>query len=718
VVNSPASCGTDVVENNLGAIMINVANSKTLSKSPSNHAGEDGTRSRNRIFDLGFLTLVGLAILAVFAAYSNHFHNDFHFDDSHAVVTNVYIRDLHNVGKFFTDARTFSSLPANQSWRPMVSASLALDYYLGAGLKPLWFHISTFLWFLIQLALMFLLYRSILDIAWPQLSNRYVALAAVACYGLHPVNAETVNYIVQRGDVYSTLGVVAGLVTYIRVPSLRRFGLYLLPVILGAMAKPPAVVFGGILLAYIFLFEEEADWHRFWPALRKAAPALLVCLLLAAVNVKLTPKSFTPSTFPAWAYWSTQPWVVLRYVRSLFLPFWLSADTDLSPFQGFSDPRTLIGIVFCLGLLSVAFWMAKRRIHRPISFGILWCVFALAPTSIVVLSEVENDHRMFFPFVGLILAVACAVTLAWGRSSLEQRARIRTAQGVVLCLLIALGFGTWKRNEVWRSEESLWRDVTLKSPENGRGLMNYGLTLLGKGDVQDALHYFERAAFFTPNYYILEINTAIAHGLVRHPLESEAHFRRAIQLQPQDAQPYFYYGRWLASQGRTNECIQAEKIAIQLNPALVEARYVLMRAYLDRAQWGALGQLVNETLQLVPNDKTTLGYLTRVENQQADMLNAEKFAGAQQTPEAYLNLSLLYYGAGRYQNCIEAAKRALRLKADYAEAYNNIAAGYQAMSQWDAAIDAAQQALRLKPDFALARNNLAWSLAQKKLDKK
>ena len=85
-----------------------------------------------------------LGCMALLAAYANHLQNGFHFDDAHAVVNNVFIRDLANISRFFTDGRTFSSLPTNQSWRPPVSTSLALD-----GLKPLWFHISTFFCFLV-----------------------------------------------------------------------------------------------------------------------------------------------------------------------------------------------------------------------------------------------------------------------------------------------------------------------------------------------------------------------------------------------------------------------------------------------------------------------------------------------------------------------------------------------------------------------------------------
>src|SRR5271156_5552331 len=101
-------------------------------------------RMKNALF-------VGLMLCAVTLAYSNHFHNGFHFDDSHAVVDNAYIRSLRNSALFFTDASTFSVLPENRTYRPLVSLSLAIDYWLGHGLNPLYFQASTFLWYLLQL---------------------------------------------------------------------------------------------------------------------------------------------------------------------------------------------------------------------------------------------------------------------------------------------------------------------------------------------------------------------------------------------------------------------------------------------------------------------------------------------------------------------------------------------------------------------------------------
>ena len=69
-----------------------------------------------------------------------------------------------------------------------------------------------------------------------------------------------------------------------------------------------------------------------------------------------------------------------------------------------------------------------------------------------------------------------------------------------------LAWGAHERNKVWHTEESLWYDVTVNSPRNGRGLMNYGLTQMELGRYEAALDYFNRAAVLNPNYYTLEVN--------------------------------------------------------------------------------------------------------------------------------------------------------------------------------------------------------------------
>jgi tetratricopeptide (TPR) repeat protein len=612
-----------------------------------------------------FLLPLGVA-LAVCAAYSNHFHNAFHFDDSHTIVQNPYIRDLRNLPRFFTDANTFSVLPPNRTYRPVVSASLAFDYALGRGYNVFWFHLSTFLLFLLQLAAMDALYRCILDATTPRAAstarNHYVSLLAVAWYGLHPAIAETVNYIIQRGDIYSTLGVVGGMAVYARMRRWRKTGLYLLPLAFGLLSKPPAAVFPLLLFLYIVLFErgEEPNYKQ---AVLATLPSLALSGALLTLQSVMTPKTFVPSTVSELSYLGTQPWVLLRYFGSFFLPLHLNVDTDLRPFTSVNAPA-LAGFAFLVCVATTAWVTARRRRLRPIAYGLLWFLIGSLPTSLYRLAETENDHRMYLPFVGLVLAVVWSAWLAVECVGLHRPAALRWSAAAACIVLAIYGYGAHVRNRVWRSEESLWLDDVEKCPHNGRGLMNYGLTQLSRGRSQSALDSFERALRYTPNYAALELNLGIANGALHRTPQAEAHFQRALLLAPADDQTHFFYGRWLYQIGRLAESVSQLERAVRLNPERLESR-----------------------------DQLALAYM--------------------QAGDDWINASLYQYQNRNYPACIADARLALKLKPGSALAYNNIGAAYAALGQWDLAIANEQQSLRIQPDFAVARNNLAWALSEK-----
>src|SRR5262249_3211201 len=107
---------------------------------------------------IAFVVAAGLLLVL---AYANHFQHGFHFDDSHAIVDNVYVRDLAYIPRYFTDATTFSVLPLNQSYRPALQTTFAIDYRIGGGYKPIVFQVDTFLWYLLLLAAMASLYLAI-----------------------------------------------------------------------------------------------------------------------------------------------------------------------------------------------------------------------------------------------------------------------------------------------------------------------------------------------------------------------------------------------------------------------------------------------------------------------------------------------------------------------------------------------------------------------------
>jgi tetratricopeptide (TPR) repeat protein len=435
---------------------------------------------------------------------------------------------------------------------------------------------------------MFFLFRRLMDAADPHPNNIWTALLATACYGLHPANAETVNYIVQRADLYNTLGIVAGILWYAAYPEQRKRGYYLLPVVAGVLSKAPTLIFPVILLVYVWLFEapENAGKTKSGSALcsflgNATLPAFILTAALAIFTARMTPPSFNSGALSGSLYRLTQPWISLHYFKVFFLPTDLSADTDWTCVSSAFSLQAIIGYLFVIAFLAVAFYTARRRETRPIAFGIFWFFLALLPTSVMPLAEVTNDHRMFFPFVGLVLSVVWTLRLLLFHKTAQltlHHSWVRGSIAALAVVMVAEAAGTHQRNNVWRTEASLWRDVTIKSPKNGRGLMNYGITFIPR-DYPTALDYLLRADRLLPNYYYCQINLGIVYSGLGREAEAEQHYQRAVQLGGYLSEAHIYYGYWLLSRLRFTDAEKELKTALQIDPRAVNARHTLMQLY-------------------------------------------------------------------------------------------------------------------------------------------
>jgi tetratricopeptide (TPR) repeat protein len=324
---------------------------------------------------------------------------------------------------------------------------------------------------------------------------------------------------------------------------------------------------------------------------------------------------------------------------------------------------------------------------------------------------VENDHRMFFPFVGLVLAVCWPVAL-WIYNWPAPRPLLSKAVAILCaCELALCAMATRQRNTVWHTEESLWRDVAIKSPRNGRGWMNYALILAGRHDLQGALTYLNRASIYQPYYSRLELNLGVVYGELKHSVEAERHFRRAFRLAPDDLDCHVAYANWLDREGRSDEAMKHLRIAMTANPDALDSRYLMMTIDAKQARWTDVTAMAADILKRFPSDLTANAFVLMSDWETAGPARTAK---ALQTPDNFVNLSVLYFQADNLEKCIAAAREAPKLRPNYAEAYNNIAAAYQGLKDWDKASEAAHAALKIRPNYHPAQQNLARSEAQKK----
>ncbi|WP_299246653.1 tetratricopeptide repeat protein [uncultured Aquimarina sp.] len=670
-------------------------------------------------------TLYFLIIMVIVTTitYLNHFDNSFHFDDFHTITENPNIRNLKNIPDFFTDGSTIGSLPQNQSYRPIVTTSLAIDYWLGNGYNIFYFHLLTFILFILQGVLLFFFLHKTLELTTTNINTFYISAGVSLWYMLHPVMAETVNYVIARSDLQATFFVVLTFFFYQYWPLAKKYHLYLIPFILGTLAKPIAIMFAPLLFCYILLFEHnlsffdlfsKKSFSKILMVIKQSLPAFATSILLYLFILKMTPETYTTGSSNTFNYLITQPWVISYYFGSLFLPIHLSADTDWSPLQSIWSYEFFLSLFVLLSLITIAFIASKKKKHYPIAFGIAWFFIALIPTSsFIPLAEVMNDHRMFFPYIGLIISVGYFIWLVYQWLVKKQKINSKILISSMIVLLGLYSFGTYQRNQVWHDEESLWKDVSIKSPKNGRGLMNYGLTQMAKGEYVSAEKHFKEALKFTPNYHTLHINLGILNNAQGRKVEAEKYFKKAIEYGPNYYNPWFYYGRFLSQNKRTKEAIEKLSKSVELSPYHMETRQLLMENYLDLEEWGLLHELAYSTLQIEKNNKKAQLFLLASIQKIGKLDMEEREVANNPTAEKYINLGLKYYNQQQYNKCIKASEKALALDPNSTIAYNNICISQNLLGNFDKAIEACNKALLLSPDFELAKNNLNAALTGK-----
>ena len=634
--------------------------------------------------ELFLLLLIGIVTLA---AYANHFHNSFHFDDSHTIVNNLNIRKIENIPAFFSDATLFSTHPANQSYRPLLLTTLATDFYLGgkATPDPFMFHVTNMVLFLLLGLLCYYLFLHFLQISMPAVitGNQSIALFTTAWFLLHPANAETVNYIIARSDLLSVLLIVAGFLAYCYSAFCRRYYLYLLPVLLGMLTKEHTIMFVPILFFYHFLFQQpdtpgsnRKGWIvSIWTSAKAMVIPFAITLAMFLFVRSMTASTWTPGGNNRWTYILTQPAVLFHYFSNFLYPANLVADTDWVPVTGITDERVFAGLLFVLALVAAFLFTTGKPQRRPVAFGIIWFLFSLAPTSLMPFAEVLNDHRTFFAYIGLFIAAAAIIRNLLFATSIKWFSAWKWPVAIAgITFLIAHAYATVQRNEVWHNEKSLWKEATIKAPGNGRAWMNYGVAVMAAGEFAEAEHCFVKTMQLWPYYSYAYTNMGVVKQYTGTITEAEDYFKKALSLDANAPVTYSLYASMLVKQGRLNEA----------------------------------DALVDKGLQLSPNLEPLLELHNTIQYQQQHPEQQQTNTGTPAINAAtLLNQSLAHYNNGDYAKCIEAAEAALQLKPGYDLAYNNICAAYNRLQQYDKAIAAGEKGLTFNPDSRLLKGNLA-----------
>lgn len=605
-------------------------------------------------------------------AYHNSFTVPFVFDDFPAIIENVSIRKLWPLGDVLAPG-THGGVTT--SGRPVVNLSLALNYALSGSAVWSYHAVNLVIHLVASLALFGLVRRTLLT---SRLRARFgpaalpLAFFSAVLWTLHPLQTESVTYVVQRAESLVGMFYLLTLYCFVRgsAPGGRARWLVCAAVActLGMATKEVMVSAPLIVLLYdrTFLsgtFREAWATRARWYGVLAATWVLLALLVVGTAGRGGTAGFGTELS--SWTYALTQCRAITSYLELSVWPQPLVFDYGLATVRELSTvlPQALL----VLALLASTAVLVERRPAAGFLGAVFFALLAPSSSFVPVATQTMAEHRMYLPLGALITAVVLAAYVWAGRRSLWFWGGIA---------LVYLG-ATVGRNHDYRSNLAIWADTAAKLPGNARAHNNLGQALFRAGRIQDSVTSYREALRLQPNYPETHYNLGVSLAQLVALPEAIGHYEAALRLQPNYPAAHNNFANALVRVDRVPEALRHYETAVRLDPAFAEAHGNMGNALLQSGRAEASVEWFTRALALKPD-----------------------------SAESHYNLGNAYAALNRMPAALEEFRAALRLLPDYADAQVNAGNALLQLGRGVEAVAAYERAIALRPDLAVARFNL------------
>lgn len=652
--------------------------------------------------------LVGVVLLAaaLLAAYANSFHVPLLLDDPDSIVDNPTIRSLSSA--WLPPAGS----GITTSGRPLLNVSLAINYAIH-GTDVFGYHVGNLLiHFLAALVLWGVVRRTLLQ---PVLAARYGSVAtplawcAAALWALHPLQTESVTYIIQRAESLVGLCYFLTLYGFIRSTASRPAGeknlLWPACTVLACVAGMASKEVMASAPLILFLYDRtfvSGSFARSWQAHRRlyvalACPWLVLLACIVQSGGRGGSVGFAEITW--WEYALTQAPAIVGYAWRAIWPanliFDYGAIVEKNP--------AVVGPALLAVLLALGAGIYALR-RRPIAgFGFAWFFLILAPSSSIVpvATQTVAEHRMYLPLAALVVPAVL----------LLHRAVPRAALALGLALLVAAGWRTHARNADYRDSLSIWADTARRVPDSPRARNNHGAMLLERGRTDEAVAEFRAALDLSPTHAQAWHNLGNAQSARGQFGEALGYYRRAIELEPENANFHASLGHAYLETGQPDDALASLRTAVALAPHKAAHPYNLASALMKLGRTEEAGPPLARALELSPDDPQMLGnYAVWLRRSGRGAESVIRLQEALRTwPDSALlqsHLGVALLGDGKVPEGIRALEAALRLDPNSVQTRYNLGIAYARSDRPAEAIPQLEALLQLSPPNAELLDNL------------
>jgi len=620
-----------------------------------------------------------IIILAAIAAYENSFGNPFLFDDDPTILKNPTIRRLWPIWDVFCPPKNGETVTG----RPLLNFTMAVNYAI-SGEEPWSYHaVNLVIHILAALALFAILRRTFL---LPAMRDRWgahampLAFVIALLWAVHPMQTESVTYVVQRAESLVGLLYLLTLYCFLRGTSSPRPAAWWAATVavctLGMASKEVMVSAPLIVLLYDRAFVagsfREVLRGRWALYAAMACTWILLAWLVLTTGNRGGSAGFGVAISP-WAYLGTQFGAILRYLRLSIWPHPLVFDYGTPIVRGFWEIAPCGALVCLLGLATVvALWRWPK-----VGFLGAWFFAILAPTSSIVpvVTQTIAEHRMYLPLAAVWTGVVLCCYLVGRRMVQKRQISLQTAQttSVAAVALAAILFVcmTHERNLVYRSPFAMWDDTLAKMPNSARAHNNFGIQLVHAGRVSEGMAEYRKAIDLKPEFIDSHYNLGLELADLGRVDEAMSEYEAALRIKPDHEGALNSLAVLLVDRGRVDEAIELYKKVMELKPDLAEVRYNYANALVAQKKYKEAIPLYQQAVELKPDFADAhcdLALLLATCSDAAIRDGAKAVACAQRAvglsegkdPSILETLAAAYAEAGRFPEAVQTARLALQ----------------------------------------------------------
>jgi tetratricopeptide (TPR) repeat protein len=563
-----------------------------------------------------------LLMAATVVVYAPAMSAGFIWDDPQLLTRNPLIRDPAGIWKVWF-------VPAVTDYFPVTASVWWLEFRLGNFFN--WWNVD----YLLQHAgatvngyhvVNILLHGIAAVLTWRVLRTLRVPGAWVAglIFAVHPVCAESVAWVSELKNTLSQVLFLLTLLAYLRFEAAGRWLTYIIALVffcLSSFAKPSVVPLPAVLLLY-------AWWQRGaitrWDVIRSIPFFVVACLVgvmtaavqaVYAIGAEVIPMGGAASRV------ANAGMAVWFYLWKLICPLNLS---PIYPTWKITAPEWyefLPGILFLAILVACWRWRVSAPARAVLAALGYYTIMLLPVLGFVSMSYMRltlvADHFQYIAMMSIIaLLVAAAVRWLPGW----------TWTPVAVVVLVTLSTLTWAQAAIYRDEETLWTETLKMNPDTWQGHNLLGVAQWKKGGANNtaaAFEHFRRAVELKPENPEAHNNLGLAYAARGQTDLAITEYKRAISIRD-DAAIRTNLAVTLDRLQRYDEAEEHFRKALRMDlrnaSRYANLGYVLMQ----QKRWDEATQLFRKALQLDPNQPEAKKNLALIMNQQAEHQSQER----------------------------------------------------------------------------------------------